>query len=227
MSAGSKAKNRLSWDFFESEAFEDLLRNLAEIVRESGKELDEMGLQSLRAGVRAAVTNYGVLQFTEDYVSKITLHELEKPLARVIEILKREDNVDPVIVTLGSEQGSFYCDIEFGVERRKAVIADLEKIAARKPPSRRAGRKGNRDLHHLVHSLANEWVVLTGTRFTQMWADNGQPGTSGALFVDSVLRFIDQENLKALPKMTERVVNERNRGMIMPWLNIPKATSAK
>ena len=74
-----------------------MLGELAKIVvrRKPGKKLNEKGLRFLRNEVRAAVVNYGALQFTADYVSKNTLRELDKPLARVIEILKREDNVDP------------------------------------------------------------------------------------------------------------------------------------
>lgn len=190
---------------------------------QSGKELDKAGLKFLCKEVRAAGTNYGALQFTADCVSKITLHELDKPLTRVIEILRREDNVDPVILTLGAATPG-YCDFKRGAEHRKAVIDGLEKLAARNPPSDRAGRKGNRDLYHLVHSLANAWTILTGAAFTQMWvktwAGDNSPATGGAAFVHAVVRFVDRENLKSVPKMTERVVNDRRKGIVMPWLNV-------
>jgi hypothetical protein len=220
MSANRKAKDLHSRDALEREAFENLLRELAKIVLKSGRELDEKGLQFLRDGVEEAVTWYGVLQFTADYVAEITLHELEKPLARVIEILKREENVDRVVMALGETKPG-YCDVEAGVEHRSALIVDLEKIAAIPPPERRRGAKGNRDLHHLVHRLANQWLLLTGTPFTQMWADNGTPATNGAAFVQAVVRFVDPENLNAVPNMTERVVGDRRRkGVVMPWLNV-------
>ncbi len=241
MSAGRKAKNLASWEVSESwangerhsaicwhnaTAFEALLGDLAKIVSRSGKELDDKGLRSLRDGVEGAVTWYGTSQFAADEASKITLREITKPLARVLETLKREGNRHAVISALGGEHGSFYCDIELGVERRKALIADLERIAAMPQPERRRGARGNRDLHHLVHRLANEWLVLTDTRFTQDWHDK-IPVTGGAEFVHAVVKFIDPENLTAVPKMTERVVKERNRDIVMPWLARSNTTSVK
>jgi hypothetical protein len=202
-----------------------LLGDLAKIVSRTGKELDEKGLRSLREGIEEAITWYGTSQVAHE-ASKITLREIAEPLARVLEPLKREGNRHAVIRTLGGEHGSYYLDIELGVERRKALIADLERIAAMPPPERRRGARGNPDLHRLVHPLANEWLVLTGTRFTQDW-HHKTPVTGGAEFVHAVVKFIDPENLTAVRKMTERVVKERNRGIVMPWLARSNTTPAK
>ncbi len=201
------------------EVFERLLSDLTKIVRKSGTELDEEGREVLRSGVRCAVSWYGALQFTADDVSEITLHDLKKSLPTVIEILKRPANEDAISFALGAHKPG-YCDFELGVERRKALIDDLEKIAAIRPPSRRRGAPGNPDLHHLVHSLANYWLVITGRRFTQMWTDDGTPVTDAAEFVYKVVAFVDRDNLKALPQMMKRVISERRRGIVMPWLTL-------
>jgi hypothetical protein len=63
---------------------------------------------------------------------------------------------------------------------------------------------------------------LTGTSF-----DDGTPAAQGAAFVHSVVRFVDLENPKPVPKMTERVVAKRRQGIIMLWRTLPKATSGK
>jgi len=48
-----------------------------------------------------------------------------------------------------------------------------------------------------------------------MWANDGA-ATNGAAFIEAVVTFVDPQNLKALPKMAERVVKERRSGNVMP-----------
>ena len=54
-------------------------------------------------------------------------------------------------------------------------------------------------------------VILTGARFTQYWGD-GEARSLGAKFVKEVVAFVDANNLTSLPKITERVVTDRNKG---------------
>ncbi|MGO9419916.1 hypothetical protein [Roseiarcus sp.] len=197
----------------EGREFEDLLSHLASIV--SKAELGAIQLNRLRAGVTEAIYWYGSSQFTSDLVAKTTLHKVAKSLARVIEALRDEGNEHPLLMALGQTPEQSTVDLARGIERLQAVIADLEKIAAIPPERRPRGRTENRDLHHLVHRLANLWLVVSGTSFTQMWANDGA-ATNGAAFIEAVVTFVDPQNLKALPKMAERVVKERRSGKVMP-----------
>lgn len=215
------AKGLASREALEGERFEGLLRTLAEILRDGrkGKELDGAGFAYLRAGVRAAVTNYGVLQFSKDDAAAQTLHKIRGPMHKVIEALRSEANETAIVVALGRHASGI--DLDRGVDRRAALIADLETLAVvRSPPK---GNRGNVDLYQLVHTLANDWVVHTGRSFTQDW-ENGVALSHGARFVHAVVAFVDRDNLASVPKMTEKVVRERLRGSLMPWLTL---TSAK
>ena len=212
------AKGLPSRNALEGERFEGLIRTLAEIVRDGrkGKALDSAELQRLRDGVRAAVTNYGVVQFAKDDAATQTLHEIGEPLREVIEALRSEANESTIAVTLGRHDGGI--DLELGGQRQAALIADLEKLSAIAPHHRKKGPPENVDLYQLVHTLANDWVILTGARFTQYWGD-GEARSLGAKFVKEVVAFVDANNLTSLPKITERVVTDRNKGRVMPWLN--------
>jgi hypothetical protein len=106
-----------------------------------------------------------------------------------------------------------------------ALISDLEKIAAISPPGKTGpGRPLNTDLYQLVHKLANYWRYATDKAFTQDW-NGADPISAGAEFTQIVVSFIDPKSLAALPSMTERVVNERRRGIVMPWLSFPKTST--
>jgi hypothetical protein len=59
-----------------------------------------------------------------------------------------------------------------------------------------------------VERLAAYWEFATGLKFTQSW-HNRVPQTSGTEFIYAVLEFIDPHSLRHLPKMTEKVVQER------------------
>jgi len=199
------------------DGFKKLLRTLRGIVeRELGKELDKTKLRFLCAEVRLSVVNYGALQFAANYASTSALPELQDLLSpitpRVIEILEADGNESDanegeIAIRLGS-YGNGYSDIEYGIELRNAIIAGLRRILAVPSPKRSRGRPRNRDLHELVYSLANAWEKLTGDQFTQAW-DCGVPYSPGAGFVHAVVEFVDPENLKSVPKMTERFVEER------------------
>ncbi len=208
-----------------AEDFERLLGDLAEIVRRSGvEELDEQRREYLRTAVRCAVSGYGVLRWSKDdaAASEAMLRELKTPLRTVIEILKRPISESVISYTLGKgNHPSGYCDIELGSERRKALIAALEEIAAGLPPSRRMkprGNPGNADLYQLVHTLANDWRVITGLPVTQM--SDGAPKSGAAQFIHAVVKFVNPGSLGALRHMLEKVVAERRKGIVTPWLNL-------
>ena len=55
--------------------------------------------------MRAAVTNYGVVQFAKDDAAAQTLHEIGGPLREVIEALRSEANETAIVVTLGRHAG--------------------------------------------------------------------------------------------------------------------------
>jgi hypothetical protein len=213
--------NRFDLD---GETFAKLLEDLEKCLHEAGAT--SVDSTELDTSVREAVLFYDADLYVDDYLDNLTLHELEDDLPRVIEILKREANEHPIDIALGTIPDSRGVDIEHGIERRKAVISDLEKIAAIPPPATRGqGRPKREALYRLVHRLANYWSIATGWAITSDWhkdvtLSKKVPLSLGARFVYAVANFVDPEILPAVPKMMETVVAERSQGIVMPWLNV-------
>jgi hypothetical protein len=226
--------NRFDLD---GEVFAKLLEDLENCLHDAGATL--VDATELRWRVQEAVLWYDADLYMDDYFENLTLHELEDTLPHVIEILRLEANEHPVIMALGAIPDSHGAgsrtsphahvfdttcvDSEHGIKRRKAVISDLEKIAAIPPPATRdRGRPKRGAVYRLVHRLAHYWS-LAGCAFTSHWhlevaLSKKVPVSLGARFVYAVASFVDPEILPAVPKMMEDVVAERSQGIVMPWL---------
>jgi hypothetical protein len=168
------------------ETFAKLLEDLEKLLYKAGATF--VDLTELLSRVKEAILSYDADLYMEDYLENLTLHKLEDTLPLVIEILKCEANEHPVIMALGAVPDSRSVDIEHGVDRRKALISDLEKIAAIPPPATRGrGRPKGEALHRFIHRLAKYWVTATGRPFTSFWPKDF-PVSLGAQFVNGAQR---------------------------------------
>jgi hypothetical protein len=176
-------------------------------------------LSELKGTVVWAISWYDAEQYTAREVSRRNLHKIEKPLARVVEILKNAANDSDIFYALAGNRDRHTIDLEFAVERRDSLLRDLEKIAGAAPlaaPKRSPYRPPGVPLRLLVGSLANYWLCTTDSDFTQWW-HKGEPESLGAQFVYAVVEFVDPKSLPALPKVTEWVVAQRRDGVVPGW----------
>jgi hypothetical protein len=131
------------------------------------------------------------------------------PLAHVIALLKRADR-EALAWALEPDDWNYATR-----QRPAALIADLERLekAARRPWPYPVGpgRPDNYKLLFLVHDLAEKWVILTDRPFTHDWNRVKSRFSLGDQFIEAVVRFLDPKSLPALPKMLERVVEERRQ----------------
>jgi hypothetical protein len=210
-------KDASNWSRFDigRPEFEGLLRELEALV--AAEASGPVDAKKLREEITYVVSWYGADRYVADYVSKLRMHELAQPLPLVIELLKAEENERAIIVALGGNPNGTV-DIKYGAEHRRALIADLEKIARVVPtPSKRPAHRPPRlDLRLLVGTLANYWLLTTGRPFTSLWAKR-DPVSAGAQFVHAVVSYIDPAGLSALPRATEWVVNARRKGKVPGW----------
>ena len=127
-----KPKYALRYVDFAGEDFCGLLNKLeGHLRRATGKSIDG---RELRGTIEEAISWYGLHDYVDEEVSRITLHKIAKPLAKVIQALKHEGNEHPVFMALlKAEQPSEGLEvaIERTAKRRLALISDLEKIAAK------------------------------------------------------------------------------------------------
>jgi hypothetical protein len=192
-------------------AFEVLIERLAGIIRSTGAECD---LQTLRDLLDYSVCGYG---WRDPLYEPPELPEIAKPLARVVEFLKREDCEAELVSALGPDDWRW--DRSAERLRLSALVADLERLerAANRPWSYRvkAGRPQKHRLLFLVREMARNWVLMTDKPFTQDWNHSTiEPASLGAQFVDAVVRYLDPKSVRALPKMLERVVTEHRRSSL-------------
>jgi hypothetical protein len=200
MSAESELeKRRVDRDLL----FEILIERLAGIIRLTGDEADR---QTLRDLIGFSVRGYGwraTLYAPPVFRSKRT------PLAHVIALLKRADR-EALAWALEPDDWNYAMR-----QRPAALIADLERLekAARRPWPYPVGpgRPDNYKLLFLVHDLAEKWVILTDRPFTRDWNRVKSRFSLGDQFIEAVVRFLDPKSLPALPKMLERVVEERRQ----------------
>jgi hypothetical protein len=218
---------------FEGEAFDKLLKKLRGYLLK-GKKNQQVDLTYLKETVVWAISLYDAEQYTAHDVSRRNLHKIEKPLARVIEILKNAANDSDIFYALAGNRDRHTIDLELAVERHDSLLRHLEKIAEAvplaAPPKRPPNRPPRIDLRLLVGSLANYWLCATNTDFTQYWTNKGEPISLGAQFVYAVVEFIDPKSLPALPKITEWVVEKRGEGEVPGWFGdegLRAATSQK
>jgi hypothetical protein len=198
-------------------AFEALIKRLAGIIRKSNPDAEpdaEPDVQVLRDLLDYSLSGYG---WRVPLYEPPALHEIAKPLARVVEFLKREDCEAELVSALKPDD--WRLDRSAERLRLSELIAGLERLerAASRPwryPVER-GRRDNYKLLFLVRDLAAKWVILTDKAFTHQW-DRGsnEPVSLGSHFVDAVVRYLDPKSRPALPKMLARVVAERSLPII-------------
>lgn len=175
-----------------------LAKHIAEGAEKADLCVDRAALSDV---VEEAAWYYYNTTYSEIFPS--TFHDLEAPLARVIEILKR--NHYRVLGALGGKQAE---------QRYKAILDGLDDIARAvpaPPPKRGRGKPSKtRDLRALVECLVEHWEALTSHPFKQNW-HKGSPLTTATMFVHDVVAFIDHERLGELPGVTKKIVAERRK----------------
>ena len=202
--------------------YRPLLKRLEKFVEdESGSPLRPVDRVVLEHTIVGVIAVYHGTRFLADLASRITLHELRKPLARVLEILRHEANYDDIFVALGAPAMLALSPDQPAVDRAVAryenLLDYLDAIARAVPPppaKRDPGRQPAKDLHALVERLAEYWERATGRPFKQDWHRESKgappkPATAATAFVYEVVKFIDASRLGALPKMTEGIVKKR------------------
>lgn len=65
--------------------------------------------EGLTARIKGAIMAYDGTQFMTELASKFTLHKIAGPLAKVIEMLKHEGNIDEVLTALGADPRLMTC----------------------------------------------------------------------------------------------------------------------
>lgn len=195
---------QLTRDDTDDKLLEWLVDRLAEHITAGAKKADFLVDRAvLPAIVEEASWQYDNMRFSGIFPS--TLHELKAPLARVIEILKR--NHYRLFGVLAGKRGR-------AEKRYKAILDGLEDIARAVPPPPRKRGKGRPpktgDLRALVECLVKHWEALTGHPLKQNW-HKGSPLTPSTMFIHDVVEFIDHERLGELPGVTKKIVSERRK----------------
>ena len=203
--------------------FPELLRRLDALVEaERGSSLTDATRSELERRVRHAIMVYRGTKFASERAFRSTLHEIMKPLGRVIALLEDDANRDAVLVALGAPEwlairGRFSMDPtgkptsggdlgeQQAAARHRSLLDDLRAIARavpKQPEGRKRGRPPTaRSFHGFVGRLATCWERASGTHFRQ--------GNRRERFVIDVVEFVDPACLEKLPYMIERVVAER------------------
>lgn len=201
-----------------SNEFSDLLIKIEEYISvEAGREFLLNDRSILRLKITEILMLHSGMQLTNKMASRSTLHEINEPLAKVIEILRNPANSDHVLVSLGAPfmlaLSPNQTDVETAIARFDDLLDSLNAIAENLPPQpqkRGKGRPPNDELQVLVEMLATYWVRATGKPFKQDWL-NGDPLTNATKFVHEVIKFLDKKSLSALPKKTANIVKYYRR----------------
>jgi hypothetical protein len=202
--------------------YADALLPALKIVEKAAKRpLRLRWREGLTARIEIAIMAYDGTKFIADYASKITVHDIDAPLAEVIEVLE-DDEVDghAVLVALGAPQHMMASPDRESLDRalaeREILLHLLRKLADNLPPApaKRRGRPKANDLHQLVGGLANVWEDFTGQEFTQLWhKEKGKwkPISAAAQFAHAVITVVDPKRLPSVPEVTEQIVKRRRR----------------
>jgi hypothetical protein len=142
-----------------------------------------------------------------------TLHEMAEPLEHVLSLLENDTNFSRLCIALANDDDKLARE----GDRIMELIRYLKRIQRVVPPPPAKRPKGrplkSSDLYALVDSLASYWEETTGQPFAQSWHTNPdgrrEPIANAARFVYAVVEFIDDTRLRALPKVTAKIVSER------------------
>jgi hypothetical protein len=197
--------------------FERLMKEVEGFVFSDMENYIE-ALEYLRERIRSAIYNYFVDRYVAVEIFGSNLNKLREPAAVMIEGLRDEISRSQVFFALdGSPGGLGYTNLRY-----EGLLTELEGFVAGLPlpQNRKRARPARTDLRALVERLAHEWRVVTSKPFEQSW-HKGAPTNPAMRFVHAVVQFTDRKSLRALPKMTERVVAERRHarpGKSPPWI---------
>lgn len=145
-----------------------------------------------------------------------TLWKLATHLGLVLSHFDQEGNEDGILRALGADETLE--KRKRAIDRHEELIRDLWRMRLALPASPQKRPRGKprktKNLHALVCQLAEYWVSATGKPFTQAWEKvEGkrvpQSRSSSTAFVYDIVQFIDSKQLRALPKVTEKIVSER------------------
>jgi hypothetical protein len=226
-------------------------RAAAEVATAAKRSLTPADRQALRQAISDACIKYNRSQYWAGEISRRTLHEIGTPLAKVVEILKRDENRHDLLVALGAPdrrpgvassmvwpEGDLP-EVERAAARYESTLRALDEIAHAVPstPKRPAHRpSGTRELRSAVEILVDYWERTTRQRFTQDWhrgsrlKDGGdghgpKPSSAGARFIYNAMNLIDVQSVGKLPGVTKAIVAARRCDPKSKPSN-PKAASA-
>jgi hypothetical protein len=172
-------------------------------------------------------------QHWADKISRCNLHEIAKPLGKVIKLLDRPRNWDIAIKAL-SDDGTWGGFLQ-AEQRYSVLLRDLRKISSGVPPLPKRKRQRpvkTKDLYALVDRLATYWEEEMGKPFRQSWHRDESaestwqlnpttklpeekwpriPTNHATQFVYDVVELVNPLHLYLLPKVTERIVAERKK----------------
>ena len=157
--------------------------------------------EAVRAVVQEADQVYDGILWGKIGERLSSLHDIDAPLARVIEILKHRPNYSAVIAALGS------------VERYKALLLDLDNIARAVPQPAERGRgrpPQTEDLRAAVELLVEFWQQQTGVAVKhtghkkEAFRKDWPPAKK---FIFEVIQFIAPYRLDELPGVLEKIVS--------------------
>jgi hypothetical protein len=179
-------------------------------------KLADIMRMAMQAFVSLAIAQYHSTEFMDEKAYPSDLHEIARPLARVIELLSHKGNYAAVFVALGAPSNfpvkPNTRELVVAGEAYEGLLHNLKSIAGAVPPPppvRSKGRRPNqRNLYAAVRVLVECWEAMTKKPFKQDW-HKAQPTTAAAAFVFDVVTLIDAARLGELPKVTARIVNER------------------
>jgi len=152
--------------------------------------------------VTGAVQGYWLGRFiaADAEESPNNLHQLAKPLQRVIEILLEDGSLSGVLDALTPppvnlermDEQDLVAPWHKYVDLLNCLLA-INRALPGKNPAHRLAKTG--DLYELIDELADYWESATGAHFTPKWHRTGgklQAATNAAAFVFEVVRYVDR-----------------------------------
>jgi hypothetical protein len=199
---------------FDTPEFRTLLGTLNTIVHDqTHHDVDD---QWPHAVVHGATMLYDGCVFWSRFPG---LHDLAEPLSRVIDILRKDELREGVLILLGAKRQLVVAedhpedteDIGPIVAQYQRLLSDLEQMKATLPkvPTPPKRGKGNpreaMDLFHVVYWMAKQWEEVIGKKtFKVMW-QGSEPVTPATRFVHEIVKFIAPARVSELQTVTRKV----------------------
>jgi hypothetical protein len=187
------------------------------LLRAGAKKVDRVALQKL---MLTAALLYGGMAWSAG--QEPTMHEAAKPMARLLENLKRSRTGylqrlgAPAYVAAKGAEATHDAARKAAETRFDHLLHELEEIGGTLPDSPPETRAPTRDFDALVDLLAQYFEQITGRPFTQDWHTDDQgrrvPNAPGVRFAWQMTEFIDKSRLSNLSGAARRVVSARRDG---------------